>query len=131
MSAILAFLAAKGTGIAVGALIPVAFWGLMKLVPAKLANFVSGLLSSNLGKLDKIQDPIRKGLYMSLALDLVRIAEYEMPDAGMGKEKYKQVADKLCKVIPLLKGQEDHIEELIEAAVVAMDLELKKQVPGA
>lgn len=130
MSAILAFLSAKGTGLAIGAAIPVVFWGLMKLVPSRVTNMVAGLLNKQMGMIDKIEDPIRKGLYLALALDLVRIAEFEIPDEGKGVEKYKMVVSKLCKALPILKGQEGYIEELIEAAVVAMDTELKKQVPN-
>jgi len=130
MTAILAFLTAKGSALAIGAAIPLAFMLAGKLIPARLANALAGLLNKQMGKLDAIDDPIRKGLYVSLALDLVRIAEYELPDKGKGEEKYKAVAAKLCAAIPLLKGQEDRIKALIEAAVVAMDNELKKEIPG-
>lgn len=129
MTAILAWLSGKAGALAIGAAIPVVFLFVKKMLPARLANAIAGLLHTQMGKLDSMDDPIRRGLYMALALDIVRIAEYELPDPGKGKERYALAAKKLCAVIPLLTGQEARIEQLIEASVVAMDAELKKAVP--
>jgi hypothetical protein len=130
MSAILAWLSAKGSALAIGAAIPIVLVLAKKMIPARLASALAGMLGKQMDKVANMEDPVRRGLYMSLALDLVRIAEYELPDKGKGVERYKMVADKLCAMLPILKGQEDKVEQLIEAAVIAMDAELKKQVPG-
>lgn len=130
MSAITAYLSGKLGAVAIGAAIPMVLLFAKKLIPAKLGSMVSGLLGKQMGKIDEIQDPVRKGLYLTLALDIVRIVEYEIPDKGKGEEKYKIAAEKLCAVLPILKGQEAKIEEIIESAVEAMDKELKKQIPG-
>jgi len=129
MTAIMAFLTAKASGIAVGIAIPLVFGALYKFIPNKITSVLVGLFTKQNLALDKIEDPARKALYKALALDLVKIAEFEIPDKEKGAVKYKLVAEKLCSVIPMLKGQEDHIERLIEEAVAAMDAELKNQIP--
>ena len=130
MSAIMAWLGAKGSAVAIGAAIPVALMLAGKLIPKKAGSMVAALLGKNLGKLDEIQDPIRRGLYTTLALDIVRIVEHEIPDKAAGEVKFKAAADKICAVLPFLKGQEAKVKTLIEDAVAAMDAELKKQIPG-
>jgi len=129
MSAILAFLSAKGSALAMGMAIPLGLGIAIKLIPKKLANSLMGLINKQMDKVADIEDPIRKGLYMSLALDIVRIAEYEIPDKGKGEERYRMAAEKLCAVLPFLKGQDNKIEELIEDSVAAMDAELQKLTP--
>lgn len=130
MSAIIAYLTGKGIAVAGGAVFGIVLAIATKYVPNKISGLVGGFLGKQIGSIDNIKDPIRKGLYLSLALDLVRIAEFEIPDKGKGEEKYTLVANKLCAVLPFLKGQEGHIKDLIESAVAAMDNELKKQIPG-
>lgn len=130
MSAILAYFGGKGLAVAAGAGLSLAFTIAIKFLPNRISNYFGSFLGKQIGSIDNIKDPIRKGLYLSLAMDLVRIAEFEIPDKGKGKEKYMLVADKLCSVLPFLKGQNEHICELIESAVAAVDSELKKNVPN-
>lgn len=131
MSVITAWLTSKASGIALGAAIPMLFIFAGKFIPKKIGDMVAGLIGKQMTKIDEIQDPVLKGLYLSLALDIVRIVEYEIPDKGKSEEKYKAAADKLCAILPMLKGNESKVKELIESAVEAMDKELKNHIPGA
>jgi hypothetical protein len=128
MTAIIAFLTAKASGIAVGVAIPLIFALLYKMIPKKITGVLVDLFAKQNMSIEKIEDPIRRELYKNLSLDIVKIVEYEIPDKGMGKEKYEKAAEKLCSVLPFLKGQDEKIEKLIEESVVAMDLEFKKQL---
>ena len=75
--------------------------------------------------IDKITDPKRKELIRDVALALVKLAEYEIPDKGQGRARFDSVAGKLCATLPFLKGRDKDIADIIENAVAAMDAELK------
>ena len=124
MEAISAFFAGKLAwvigGLGVMALFP--------LIRKALGKFVSKQVGSQLGKLldPNTSDPKEKELIRDAVLALVKLAEYKIPDKGMGREKYEAVAHSLVKMIPILSKYEDKIAELIEEAVNKMDEELKK-----
>lgn len=130
MSAILALLGGKVGAFALGALIPVVLIILKKVIPSRIGSLVAGLFASQAANIDKIDDPKRKELIKQIVLDLVKLAEYELPEKGQGKARYDKVAARLCAIIPVFKGQEAKISEIIENAVIAADAELKKQIPN-
>lgn len=119
MSGIVAFLSAKGVALASGAGLALLLGLAIKLVPKLLSN----LLGKNLDKLLSTQDPADK----ELLLALVKWAEKKIPEPGQGKARFDLVAAKLVAWFPVLKKSEAKISELIEAAVTAMDNELKKR----
>jgi hypothetical protein len=120
------YLAAKGEAVLLGALVPVAVAFLGKWIPKFIGNYTAKFLDTRLGEIDKINDPVRRELYEGLALQVVKIVEYEIPDAGKGAERYKLAAAKICGFLPFLKGHDDVIKDFIEKAVNAMDEEFKK-----
>lgn len=130
MNVLLGLIGGKVGAFALGAVIPLVFVLVKKYIPAQLGKALSGALAKEMKAIGDIKDPKLKALVMALAVDLVKIAEYELPDPGQGAERYKRVAAKLCEMLPILKGQDKRIEELIEAAVNAMDAELKKNIPA-
>ena len=125
-----AFIVGHGTAAAIGAGATVILMFAGKKIPAMVGSIFAKKLNLGFSKVEEIQDPIKKGLYMTLALDVVKLVEYEIPDKGKGKERYNIASAKLCSLIPWLKGQEALISDLIENAVVAMDNELKKKNPA-
>ena len=128
MSAILGWMAAKGGAVAVGAAIPLVFVFLKKFVPNKVGSIIVSVFEKEQANLDKVEDPKLKELLENISLDIVKLAEYAIPDEGKGGERYKLAAEWICRVIPLLKGQDDRVEAIIEKAVVRMDAELKKKL---
>lgn len=126
MSAILAVIGSKIGAIGLGAALPLAFILVNKMLPRYVGGLFANLLGKGTANLEAISDPIRKQLIHNIAFDLVKLAEYEVPGEGQGKVKFEMVANKLCAIIPFLKGQEDHIVQIIESSVVAMDDELHK-----
>lgn len=118
MAGIVAFLSAKGVALASGAGIALVLGLAIKIVPKLLAN----MLGKKLDGLLSTGDPADK----ELLLALVKWAEAKLPEPGQGKARFDMVAAKLVSWFPALKKQEAKISELIEAAVSAMDAELKK-----
>jgi hypothetical protein len=125
---ILAWISAKGVALGIGIAIPFIY----KFCGNWITKFIGDAGAKYIGKgmenLDAIDDPILKKLYQNLALDFVKVAEYLVPDRGMGETKFNMVAESMCKMIPLLKGQEERLRKLIDSAVIAMDVELKGAV---
>ena len=113
-------------GIAFGLAIPLVFILAKKWIPKSVAKYVAKYLGEGFGKIDELEDPNERQLVYNIALAVVKWAEYKIPDPGQGELKYDIAAEKLCSILPFLKGREDDIEALIEASVKAMDLELKK-----
>jgi len=129
MEALLALVGGKigAVGLFVG--LPLLFVVLKKTLPKKIGAFFSSALGRGFADVDKMTDPIEKHLVMNIVLDVVKWAEYKIPDAGKGGDRYQLAAGKLCAMLPFLKGQDAKIAGLIEAAVMAMDEELKKKIP--
>ena len=124
METFIGILAGK-VGLAAGAL---GLGGILILAKRFLPGILAKRASAELVKLMDPQssDPKERELIKAVVLALVRLAEYKIPDKGAGDARYKAVADKLCSLVPILRGQEDRLKELIESAVEAMDEELKK-----
>mgnify|MGYP001599034592 CR=1 FL=1 len=122
MNAILALLGGKLGLLAAGAGAALVLALGKKLIP----NLVSKLVTNQLGKLlnPKTDDPKEKELIQNLVLALVRLAEYKLPDTGLGPNRKKAVLDALAKIG--LGKHADKIEELLEIAVKELDASLKK-----
>ena len=128
MSAILGFITAKASGIAVGVAIPLVFGLLYKVIPSKITSLVLSLFSIQNRAIDKIDNPIRKGLYKAIALDICKLVEFEVPDKGAGAEKFKIASAKICSIIPGLKGHDAEVEKLIEESVEALNKAVGQQI---
>lgn len=126
MESIIAFVTSKLGAVGMFAAIPLLFLGIKKFLPKFLGKEVAAGLKKGFESIDKIEDPVERKLVEDIALAVVKWAEYKIPDAGQGKARYDLAAAKLCALLPFLKGREDAISGIIEAAVVAMDGELKK-----
>ena len=126
MEGILSAITGKLGAIAFGISIPIAFMLLKRLIPNRLGKLLAGMLDKGFDNIADIDDPVERQLVYDIAIDVVKYAEYKLPDEGKGEEKYELAAAKLCKLLPFLKGREDDIEELIESAVEAMKVELKR-----
>ena len=130
MSAIMAWLGAKGSAVAIGAAIPVVLVFAKKMLTKYAGNMAAKLLGQGMSEMDKITDPVEKQLVRNIAVAVVKWAEYKIPDKGQGRARYDAAAAKLCALLPFLKGRDQAISDIIEDAVAAMDAELKKQIPG-
>lgn len=113
-------------GLGVGISLPIAFMLGKKYIPLLAGNAAARALKEGMAKVDSIPDPVEKELVRNIALDVVKWVEYKMPDKGQGKEKFHLAAEKLCALLPFLKGRDADIETIIENSVLAMDNELKK-----
>lgn len=129
MSAIIAFLGSKLGLLGIGAAIPLVFVLGKKMLPKYAGKWVSGLLGKGMAEMGDIKDPVRKQLVENVALAIVKLAEYEIPDKGQGRARFEAAAAKLCALLPFLKGRDSDIADIIENAVAAMDAELKAVAP--
>jgi len=127
LTAILTFFGSKvglvSAGAGVGA---IGVWAGKKYLPKYFGGLMTNMVAGAFKNVNAIKDPTRKQLVHNLAVDLAKLAEYEMPDKGTGVEKYAKVAAQLCTLLPFLKGRDAAVEAIIESAVTAMDEELKK-----
>jgi len=126
MESILATLASKIGWVGFGAAVPLVLILARKQLPKMAGKWVAGLLGDGLGALDKITDPKEKELVHAIAVAVVKWAEYKIPEKGAGRARYEAAAQKLCALLPFLKGRDADIATIIENAVAAMDDELKK-----
>lgn len=126
MEGILSAITGKLGIFAMGVLTPLAFVILKRMIPNRIGKWFAGVLDKGFDNIADIEDPIERQLIYDIAIDVVKYAEYKLPDEGQGEEKYELAAGKLCNLLPFLKGREDDIEELIESAVKAMKVELKR-----
>jgi hypothetical protein len=126
ISGILAWFSGKGTALALGAALPVAFMLGKKLLPKYAASIFSGILGKGMANIDKLEDPKEKELVHAIALAVVKYVEFKIPEGEAGKAKFKIAAQKLCALLPFLAGREADMQAIIENAVAAMDAELKK-----
>lgn len=126
MTEILSAIGAKIGWIGLGVLLPLIVVAAKKFIPQYFGKMFAGALGKGMSNIDDIKDPIERQLVKNIGLAVVKWAEYKIPDKGMGKERYRIAAEKLCSIFPFLKGQDKAIEDIIEASVVAMDNELKK-----
>jgi len=108
--------------------LPIAFMLGTKYAKKYIGDLGSSIIAKGMGDLDKIDDPILKKLMQDLALAFCKVAEYLVPDKGMGEAKFAMVSKKMIAVLPFLKGQEKRLKVLIDSAVIAMDVELKGAV---
>lgn len=125
MTAILAVLGSKLGLLGVGALVPVVFMLGKKMLPKYFGSMAAKLLGQGFSEMEKIQDPIEKILVQNIAVAVVKWAEYKIPDKGMGHARYDLAAKKLCSMLPFLAGRDEDISDIIEAAVVAVDDQMK------
>lgn len=125
LKVVVALVTGHGSAAAIGAAIALALVYGAKLLPKFLGGALSKELAKGFNSIGQITDPKRRELVQNIALDLVKLAEYEIPDAGQGRARYEKVAARLCLMIPALAGQDKAIADLIEAAVVKMDQALK------
>jgi hypothetical protein len=127
LTALLTFAGSKlglvSAGAGLGALV---LWAGGKYLPKYAGGAMTSLIGGALKNVNAIKDPTRKQLVHNLAVDLAKLAEYEIPDKGAGVEKYAKVAAQLCTLLPFLKGRDAAVEAIIENAVAAMDEELKQ-----
>ena len=72
----------------------------------------------------KTQDPVERELIREVVLAHVRLAEYKIPDGGLGEQKHLWVRAQLGKVFP--QAAVNALDGLIESAVLSMDVELKE-----
>lgn len=126
MATIIAVLGSKLGIFSIGMAIPVLLALGKKFIPKYFGSMFSKSLAQGMKNIDSIQDPVRRQLVHNIALDLVKLAEYEVPESGAGAEKYQKVASWLCSMLPFLKGRDKDILEIIESAVNAMKAELGK-----
>jgi len=126
MTAILAILGSKLGLLGMGALIPMVFVLGKKMLPKYFGGLAAKLLGQGFSEMDKIKDPIEKILVQNIAVAVVKWAEYKIPDKGMGHARYDMAAKKLCALLPFLAGRDEAISDIIEAAVVAVDAQMKK-----
>lgn len=131
-TAILKILIGLVTGKAGAAAIAAAIGLGLGLAVKKVPNLLGGLMAKELtkgfDKMGEIQDPVLRQLVENAALDIVKIAEYMIPDAGQGRARYEKAAQWLCAMFPPLQGNDKALADLIEKAVVKMDEALKIKV---
>lgn len=131
MSDIIAIMGSKLGMLGIGVALPLAFMLGKKFIPKYFGGIFAKLLGKGMENVDDIKDPVRKELVRNIAYDLVKLAEYECPDKGQGRVRFEKVASWLCTTLPMLKGQDKALADIIEDAVAAMDNELKKaEGPG-
>ena len=128
LKVVVALITGHGGAAATGAAIALGLVYGIKLLPKFLGAKLSSELAKGFNSIGQITDPKRRELVQNLALDLVKLAEYEIPDAGQGRARFEKVAAKLCIMLPALAGQDKAIADLIEAAVTKMDEALKINV---
>lgn len=116
------------SGLLSGAVLTGVLIAAVKLVPKFMGKQVLSLLGASMDKVDDIKDPVEKKLVQDIALAVVKWAEYKIPDKGQGRVRFEAAAEKLCLLLPFLKGKDKLVADLIENAVAAMDAELKKMV---
>ena len=128
MESILNWLGPKVSGLLVGMAIPLIFIALKKFIPKFIGKIFTKNLEKTFGNIDAIQNPKRKAIMLKIVLGFVELAEYELPDKGMGKERYNLVAEKICKIFPFFQNYKEKLAEIIEESVRIMDEELKKRI---
>lgn len=125
---IVVLISGKGGAAAIGALVALALVAASKNLPKILGKFFTKELDSGIDRLDKIKDPKRKELIENIVYDLVIWAEYEFPDAGQGRVRFDKVASLITAAVPVLRGQDKLIADLIEKSVSKMDEAFKKKI---
>lgn len=122
---VVALITGKAGMASIGVLVGIALGIATKKLPSLLGGMVTKELTKGFDKMGEIQDPVLKQLVENAALDIVKIAEHLIPDAGQGKARYDKAAAWLGTMFPPLKGNEKALSDLIEKAVVKMDESLK------
>lgn len=132
MTAILGAIVAKFGVFGVTALggvgLTAAFFVAKKFLPGRAGAAVAAGLRDGFQHINDIKDPVERQLVMNIAIDVVKWVEYKVPGKGQGRQKFEFAAQKLCALLPFLKGRDKDLADLIEAAVEAMDNELEKAV---
>ena len=126
MDAIIGFLGSKLGAFSLVAIIPLVFMLGKKYLPRLAGKQVADGIKQGFGKIDAMEDKIESKLLKDIALAVVKWAEYKIPDKGQGRARFEIAANKLCSMLPFLKGRDKDIADIIESAVEAMDNELKK-----
>lgn len=93
---------------------------LARLIPKLIGKYAEQYLERALD--------MRNAEDRELVMALVKFAEKKIPDAGTGKEKYRMVAAKIVRMLPVMKNHEERIGQMIEDAVSKLDKELKETV---
>lgn len=129
MTKLLTFLAQHATAcLSSAVLLGVATAYLSKKVGIWGKQAIDSAMDSLFKRIDDISDPERKKLMDALFLDLVKLAEHEVPKAGSGDKRFEVVATWATTLFPALAPQKDKISALIENAVFVMDEELKLRI---
>ena len=99
-------------------------WAKTKGVDALVA-YVGNKIMAAL-KDDSVNDLDLRAFQRDIIMAFVRLAEKKLPDSGMGPERKKWVLDFLTTRLPIFKGREAELGELIDKLVATLDCELKK-----
>ena len=127
LTGVLVWAKSQAIGLGIGTLIPLGFMFAKKYIPNIIGKFVGSKIDDSFKHIDDIKDEKKKELIKNIAIDIVKLVEYEIPDKGMGKEKYKKAAEKLINILPFLKGKEEMICELIESSVLVVNEKFKEK----
>jgi len=128
METILGWITGNLASLALVSGLPIAFIIGTKYAKKFIGDLGSSTIAKGMKNLDNIDDPVLKKKMQKLALAFCEVAEYLVPDKGMGKVKFEMVSKKMIATLPFLKGQEKRLKKLIDSAVIAMDVELKGAV---
>lgn len=63
-----------------------------------------------------------------ITLAFIKLAEKRLPDSGLGPERKKWVVDQLTHRLPILKGKEIILGDIIDKLVSTMDCQLKRSI---
>jgi len=110
-------------GVGAGAALLVA----ARFVPRMISKHFGSMLDRAMGNVAAIEDEGHRKFAEELAALLVRWAEYSIPDAKSGREKYAAVAEKIAEIVPGLKGKNARIQQMIESSVIRMKEELSRR----
>jgi hypothetical protein len=117
-----ALLGSKLAALAVGALLPLAVVFLKKFIPGKIEKYLGELVRKGLDP--KTEDPKLKELLQNAVLHNVMLAEYLIPDEGVGEVKKARVMAALEKAVG--PDAAKLLSAMIDVTVSSADSELKK-----
>ncbi len=107
--------------VALGIVCAGAVWWGKKAIPKLVAKLSEKTVLSWLDP--KTDDLVERELIQDLVIAAVRLAEYKIPDKGLGQMRHDAVVADLKKVMP--EAGAETLAKLIEIAVASSDAELK------
>ena len=122
MEGLLGFLGAKAKYFLLAGGSSAALMMLAKFLPKLVKKEAHKILEQALNP--KSTDPKERELIQDVVLSIVKLAEYKIPDSGLGATRKACVMALLSKWIP--GASAEAFSNIIEQAVIQLDMELKE-----